>query len=199
MTSSIFLIQQGAPVELAARPYDSEKVLQELLAKYPSVLAGGEFDPDEPRRWVLVSRELGVPFEPDGSNRWALDHLFLDQDGIPTLVEVKQPGKSEIRRKVVGQMLDYAANAVAYWPIEHIRTALEKTCALAGAERTLTDLLGDGADIEKFWSTVAENLRNGNVRLVFVADELPVELKRIIEFLNEQMFPAEVLGVELRQ
>jgi hypothetical protein len=35
--------------------------------------------------------------------------------------------------------------------------------------------------------------------LVFVADEIPSELRRIIEFLNEQMDPAEVLGLEVHQ
>jgi len=37
------------------------------------------------------------------------------------------------------------------------------------------------------------------VRMLFVADEIPPELRRIVEFLNEQMDPAEVLAVELRQ
>jgi hypothetical protein len=32
-----------------------------------------------------------------------------------------------------------------------------------------------------------------------VADKIPEELRRIIEFLNKQMNPAEVLGLELRQ
>ena len=35
--------------------------------------------------------------------------------------------------------------------------------------------------------------------MIFVADSIPTELKRIIEFLNEQMDPAEVLGVEIKQ
>lgn len=35
--------------------------------------------------------------------------------------------------------------------------------------------------------------------MLFVADAIPSELRRIIEFLNEQMNPAEVIGVELRQ
>jgi hypothetical protein len=39
----------------------------------------------------------------------------------------------------------------------------------------------------------------GRVRLLFVADSIPVELRRIVEFLNQQMDPAEVLALELRQ
>jgi hypothetical protein len=33
----------------------------------------------------------------------------------------------------------------------------------------------------------------------FVADEVPVELRRVVEFLNQQMSPAEVLAVEIKQ
>src|SRR5215467_1408492 len=100
--------------------YDSEAVLQELLAKYPDLLAGDAVG-DEPRRWLLVDREAGLPTEEDGGGRWAVDHLFLDQDAIPTLVEVKRSSDTRIRREVVGQILDYAANAVLYWPIETLR------------------------------------------------------------------------------
>jgi len=34
---------------------------------------------------------------------------------------VKRSANSQVRREVVGQMLDYAANAIAYWPVEQIR------------------------------------------------------------------------------
>jgi hypothetical protein len=37
------------------------------------------------------------------------------------------------------------------------------------------------------------------VRLVFVADEIPPSLQRLVEFLNEQMPRVEVLAVEIRQ
>ena len=33
--------------------------------------------------------------------------------------------------------------------------------------------------------------------MVFVADRIPQELQRIVEFLNEQMRPAEVLALEV--
>lgn len=35
--------------------------------------------------------------------------------------------------------------------------------------------------------------------MVFVADTIPTELRRIVEFLNEQIDPAEILAVEVRQ
>jgi len=53
--------------------------------------------------------------------------------------------------------------------------------------------------IKSYWPLVEQNLRNGKLRLLFVADELPKEVRRIIEFLNNKMRDVEVLGVELRQ
>ena len=53
--------------------------------------------------------------------------------------------------------------------------------------------------MEAWWTTVDTNLREGTLRLMFVADEISQELKAIIEFLNEQMVRTTVLGVELPQ
>jgi hypothetical protein len=197
----MFLLRDGELVELTDQPYDSEDLLQKLLAEHPSLMAGSQIDPVAPRRWLLVSREVGVPSEEDGGRRWSLDHLFLDQDGVPTLVEVKRSTDGRIRREVVGQMLDYAANAVVHWPVEHIRGSFEARCEAAGLEPAaeLCALLDGDADAEAFWSRVRVNLQAGRVRLIFVADVIPPELRRVVEFLNTQMDPAEVLAVEIKQ
>jgi hypothetical protein len=60
-------------------------------------------------------------------------------------------------------------------------------------------LIGSNSDIEEFWQRVKTNLQAKKIRLLFVADIIPLELRRIVEFLNEQMDPAEVLAIELRQ
>lgn len=202
MADSIYLIHGDRDlVEMVNQPYDAEERLQELLARYPSLLAGEQVEPRAPRRWLLVSREQPIPGEEGGGGRWALDHLFLDQDGIPTLVEVKRSTDTRIRREVVGQMLDYAANAVVFWPVETIRAKFEARCAAEGrkAEDVLLETLGVESEADAYWDRVKTNLQAGRVRLVFVADEIPPELRRIVEFLNAQMDPAQVLAVEIRQ
>ena len=206
MSGSIYLIQgEDELVEMNEKPYDSEDLLQELLAKYPNLLAGDQMDDVAPRQWLLVSREASLPTEEDGGGRWSVDHLFLDQDGIPTLVEVKRSSDTRIRREVVGQMLDYAANAVAYWPEETIRARFEARCESEAIDATEVVLklmgteVGDEGQVEGFWSQVKTNLQAGRIRLVFIADEIPPELRRIVEFLNIQMDPAEVLAVEIKQ
>jgi hypothetical protein len=75
---------------------------------------------------LLISREVALASEEDGAGRWSVDHLFLDQDAIPTIVEVKRSADTRIRREVVGQMLDYAANAVVYWSVEGLRARFEE-------------------------------------------------------------------------
>src|SRR5262245_45121462 len=129
-------------------PYDSETLLQRLLADHPDLLAGDQIDAEEPRRWLLVSREMAVPGEQDGAGRWSLDHLFLDQDAIPTLVEVKRSSDSRIRREVVGQVLDYAANAVVYWPIEILQAQFASQCQRRGVDpdQELASFLGPEQD-----------------------------------------------------
>jgi hypothetical protein len=58
---------------------------------------------------------------------------------------------------------------------------------------------GEETDNEEFWARAAENLRAGKVRMVFVSDEIPRELRRVVEFLNGQMNPAEVIAIEVKQ
>jgi hypothetical protein len=186
-------------------PFAKEDFLQELLARYPDLLAGDQMDVADARRWLLVARELGVPDDEEAADRWSLDHLFLDQDGIPTLVEVKRSSDTRIRREVVGQMLDYAANAVLYWPPEMLRARFEAGCEIRheSASEVVTQFVGSKSNdlnpVEYFWEQVKTNLQAGRIRLVFLADQVPSELQRIVEFLNGQMDPAEVLAVEVRQ
>lgn len=201
MTAGIFLIREGNElVELAATPYESEARLQELLAHHPNLLAGDQIDAQAPRRWLLLTREATIPADAEGNSRWSLDHLFLDQDGIPTLVEVKRSTDTRIRREVVGQMLDYAANGVAYWPVETVRALFETRQEQAGRDPgvVLSEFLRNETTPDSFWLTVKTNLQAGRIRLVFVADEIPPELRRVVEFLNSQMDPAEVLAIEVK-
>lgn len=202
-TVGVYLIQDsGNLVAMTEQAYDSEDLLQKLLATSPALLAGDQMDSTAPRRWLLISREMTVPDDESGDARWSLDHLFLAQDAIPTLVEVKRSSDTRLRREVVGQMLDYAANAVVYWPVEVVRARFNARCELEKREpnAVLQDALAIGEEgAEDFWQKVKTNLQAGRVRLVFVADVIPTELRRVVEFLNSQMDPAEVLAVEIRQ
>jgi hypothetical protein len=199
MGSTIFLIDgENRLTELRRADYDSEDLFQKLLASHPRLLSTSD---DGDSRLLLIRREFGVPEDAGSSDRWSLDHLFVDRNAVPVLVEVKRSSDTRARREVVAQMLDYAANGVAYWPIDKMVDAFRETCAAQGdiaADDMLLEFL-NGGDQQAFWQQVEANLRAGRVRMVFVADRIGKELRRIVEFLNEQMRPAEVLAIEVEQ
>lgn len=200
--SGVFLLQgEGSLVAMEPGQFATEDDFQSLLSRFPELLVGDQVDPQSPRRWILVKREQSISTGEAGASVWSIDHVFLDQDGIPTLVEIKRQSDSRIRREVVGQMLDYAANCVTYWSVETLQSGLEATCRQAGrsSDTALRELLGSDDGVSEFWQRVKTNLQAKKLRLLFVADVIPVELRRIVEFLNEQMDPTEVLAIELRQ
>jgi hypothetical protein len=179
---------------MTGQAYGSESVLQDLIAQHPEILAGE--DPGRPDL-LLVKQE--APIQPEQDSGISLDHLYLDAGGVPTLVEVKQGANREVRRQVVGQLLDYAANARGSLSVERMQEWLEEAAEESGT--TVAALLADKLGVEDpddFWSLVATNLDAEQFRLVFVSDEIPPSLRRIIEFLNEHT-NIDVLGVEVSQ
>jgi len=90
VSGGIFLLSGEKLVEMREQAYDSEDLLQRWLAKYPNLLAGGDQLAGTLRRWLLVKREAGIPDRETSGGRWSLDHLFIDQEAVPTLVEVKR-------------------------------------------------------------------------------------------------------------
>ena len=193
-TSGLF-IEDGS--ELRALPEASVKLedeLQTLVAAHPELLSGDD-DQAAGRRWLLIRREQGIAAGDGEADRFSLDHLFVDQEGIPTLVEVKRASDTRARREVVAQMLDYAANAQNFMDAAAVRGAYEAENPDA-AELVEAAL---GADIEPdvLWDKFASNLRAGNLRLVFLADRIPSELRTLIEFLNEQFTSIQVYGIEV--
>ncbi|MGX7762211.1 hypothetical protein ACWQ06_26595 [Streptomyces angustmyceticus] len=200
MTDQPVFVLGGDLQALEPAAFETEAEFQELLARHPRVLDFGSLADGRPLSLVLVAREMGVPTAMESGSAYWLDHLFVDADGVPTLVEVKRATDTRIRREVVGQMLDYAANGARYWPGALLQRSFEETCAADGRslEEAYREILGDRSP-EEFWSTVEERLAAGQMRLMFVADRIPLELRAIVEFLNGQMRQTDVYAIELTQ
>jgi len=69
---------------------DEVKELQHLLHHNPNLLPGTQMDPDDPRRWLRVQREILVPDAALGLDRWSIDVHYVDQSARPTFVECKR-------------------------------------------------------------------------------------------------------------
>lgn len=165
-----------------------ESKLQEIVEKNPDLLSRA-WD-DQPRRLFLVQREQEVTAAEDEGNAFSLDHLLVDSEGVPVLVEVKRSTDTRIRREVAAQMLDYACRASG-WSIERLKECFRRNNALRPDAETFFD-------DEEFWNRVSANLEAEHFRLVFVADRIPETLRILIEFMDRAMNNIEVYGVELK-
>ncbi|MBP0015601.1 MAG: hypothetical protein J7545_11880 [Roseofilum sp. SBFL] len=202
MGGGIYLIQdEDHLVEMMEQSYDSEERLQELIEKYPNLLAGDQIDRATPRWWLGITREITSTLDEEDDNSWSLDHLFVDQDGIPTLVAIQKEDSKRSRREMMGKMLEYAAQLPLHWPVESVIAQFELNCREQGRdpEQVFESFLGTDVDEEKFWQKVKTHLQAGKVRLIFVSDEVSPEFRVMIEFLNPQMDPLEILALEVKQ
>ena len=200
--SGVFLLQgTDSLVPMEPAQFATENDFQLLLARFPELLVGDQVDPQNPRRWILVGREQPVSTGENGASLWSIDHVFLDQDGIPTLVEIKRQSNTEIRRQVVGQMLDYAANFATFWSVEALHAGSRKNVPRVKSPRRgrSDQAIGSFRIIRRILATGENESPGEKIRLLFIADLIPLELRRIVEFLNEQMDTVEVLAIELRQ
>ena len=183
--------------------FSTEAELQALIAGHPELLDGEQIRPGDSRRWILITREKGIAPAPGEAARWSVDHLIIDQDAVPTLAEVKRGSNPEIRRTIVGQLLEYAAHASETWTAQELRDAFERQAEARDrdpGDELSTLLRSDGEpDVDGFWEDVSTNLAAKRLRLLFVADRIPDPLAQVVSFLNAQMPNIEVLAVEIKR
>lgn len=201
MVGKVYLVgDEGRTSELdRVRCKSESSELQDLLERNPHLLPSDQIYPDNPPQWLLVKREMPVIDPGTGSERWSIDFLFVDHMAIPTLVECKRCDDTGSRRKVIAQMLEYAANGHQYWSSEELQAyAQEAAGGLEELSTWVSENCSEGIGVGDFFETVVSNLRKATMRLVFFLEESPNELRSLVEFLNAQLKETEVLLVEAR-
>ena len=132
VAAGVFVLKDDRTlVAMQSAEFARESDFQALLGDFPELLAGEQMNAQSPRRFLHLEREKPVPVsEAAGSSAGFLDHLFIDQDAVPTLVEVKRQSDARLKREVIGQIMEYAANAIAFWPPQSLRSGFEVRCGL---------------------------------------------------------------------
>jgi hypothetical protein len=201
--SSVYVVKEGKTEPMkVVRVKNEDKELQTILENNLDLLPGDQIDPEAPCRWMLIRREMPVPDPSKGTDRWNIDFFLVDQNATPTFVECKRYLDTRARREVVGQVLEYAANAQYFWNADDIRkhtesTAQEKQTTVDELFRAVQSELADSS--EDFFKEVEKKLKASDIRIVFFLEQAPAELKRLVEFMNNQMGSVDVLLVEARQ
>lgn len=151
--------------EPESKGYPNEAALQEILYAHPTLIPGVSGD-------AIACREFN-------SFVGAADVVVLDAEGNLTIVECKLAANPQVRREIIGQLLDYASQL---WKMdtdqfETIWMRAEKSSQSPFA--VLDDSEG------RIRAALQNNLNSGRVNLVLAVDYLNEGLKRIVEYLNE--------------
>jgi len=170
------LTTAAGPVRLEPVAFDDRLIdegwLQDLLDASPELLPIEEIDPS----WgplISLGREIGTTAGP-------IDNLFISPGGRLTVVEAKLWRNPESRRKVVGQVLDYAS-ALAGLSYDELSATVadasseSPTSLWQRVQDAVPDI--DPAHESSFVDTVAGGLRNGRFLLLVVGDGIHEQLE----------------------
>lgn len=154
--------------------YD-EAWVQDLVFRHPEILPVDELDPAF-GGLVPVCREMPTTAGP-------IDALFVNEDGLLTLVECKLWRNPEARREVVGQILDYAKE-LSSWSYEDLTRAVGGRGAQS--PNPLFDQVREHAEVDEvdFVDRVSRNLDKGNFLLLIVGDGIREGVENITHFLQ---------------
>jgi hypothetical protein len=166
----------------AVTSYSAESHLQEVLASQPSLLPGVASSP-------VAVREIQTGAGP-------LDVLVVDGEGQLTLVECKLASNAQIRREIIGQVLDYASSL---WRMSfHDLDARWRHRHPEGIG-IIQSLGAEEEEATAVEAALSENLRTGRFNIVLAVDEINDGLRRIVEFLNDRTAPdLSVVAIEMR-
>ncbi|MFB3881901.1 MAG: hypothetical protein ACE149_11595 [Armatimonadota bacterium] len=174
--------------QLAESAFRDEAHLQELLYEDPRLIPFADLGEGVPEPRVYV-REAGLP----GSG--STDLIGVDEFGGITIIECKLATNPEQKRKVVGQVLEYAAFLwrMSYDDFERLFEEEYRTAGKSG----LAPLVAPPDDAEwseeEFRANVESSLSVGNFVLVIAVDSLNEELRRIVEYRNRRSGDGETL------
>jgi len=180
----ILVVENRKARLVEAKKFESEATLQTYLEQFPSLLPVWEVD-EEAAPLLTIGREVGVP-------SGAVDLLFTDTNGILTVVETKLARNPEVRREVIGQVIEYAS-FLSTWDADdverqandylHSERATEDYHDLNVYE-ALSKVAGDEVPADVFRERIDDNLKRGRIRLVIVVDEIAEPLRSTVTFLN---------------
>ena len=158
----------------------NEDWLQDLLYKHPQSLPITEINPLF-AGLVPICRELLTPAGP-------LDVLYATREGRLVVLEAKLWRNPEARRKVIGQILDYAKE-LSHWNYETldaaIRAALRRDQGTAKSFFEVVCEQHGELDEAQFIDAVSRNLRRGELLLLIAGDGIRENVGAITQFIED--------------
>ncbi len=182
--TKLFIVEGGKTKVLEDQGFDNEKLLQDVLEKFPEFIALDDLGVVEP--FIVIGREVSTP-------AGYIDVLCIDGNGVLTVIETKLARNAQIRREVIGQVLEYVAQ-LNKWRAQDVIKAANKYLR---SESHQDDLkynhlfeLISGSDkeedlgLEQMYELIDSNLLKGRIKVVIASDSIPDTLKDTVTFIN---------------
>jgi hypothetical protein len=185
----LVVLQDEGINPLSEEAYLDESALQRLLEEHPELIALDDVDP-RASPLIPIGREIPLAGQ-------QLDLLFLDLSGRLAPIETKLRRNSQVRREVVGQVLEYGAY-LSTWSVEDVerqaaRYLVDPQTPARFRGQSLYELLsrvgesepvaeGDGE--AEMRSKIADALARRDMRLIIAVDRVVEPLRTLVTFVN---------------
>lgn len=164
MSGILFRDNEGTWKSPLDSGYADESQLQEMIADFPELLPGVNAD-------SFVCREFNT-------NSGPVDLVVINsKDGGVTLVECKLARNPEVRRKIVGQIIDYAAS-LSKMTFDEFHSRWR---ARGGSDLTLVEIPNGPLSL-----AVTSNIEGARFTLLLAVDEINEPLKDMVVLVNNK-------------
>ena len=196
--TKLFIVEGDQTKVLDQKAFNNEKLLQDVMERFPEVIALEDLGAAEP--FIVIGREVAT-------EAGFIDVLCIDGDGVLTVIETKLARNPQLRREVVGQLLEYVAQ-LSKWRAYDVVQLADQYFSSAGVKldeqtATLTELLESemvALEDERpitLHDKIENNLQKGIIKLVIASDNIPETLKDTVAFINSfSNFDIYVLQVQ---
>lgn len=185
----LVLIEDHVATALEQKSFLDEASLQTLLEEHPELIALDDVDPSA-SALIPIGREVGLAGQ-------SLDLLFIDLGGRLVAVETKLRKNPEVRREVIGQVLEYGAY-LSSWTIEDVEAQATRYFsdphtperfrgqnlyeAMSGLNASLSS--EESLDEPSLRDRISERIEAEELVLIIAVDRIVDALRQTVTFVN---------------
>jgi hypothetical protein len=195
MDDDVVVMVDGRVTLLHKGGQRDEEILRRLLDTHPDLVLRSA-TADDQLRLLPVSRDMAAD-DPPEPGALPVERVYVDSQGVPLLVGVQVAPHPPADGNALLRLLDRLAGELPRWRNGRLRERVLVGHGYSDEAELLSRTLDWRGGAGTFWARVESHLAREHVRVVLVADRLPDELARVVEFLDGRLREVELRAVEV--